>query len=143
MRFMELIAWQKARSLTKEVYRATQNNGFRHDFGLTSQIQRAAVSVMSNIAEGHERDGSAEFHRFLHMAKGSCAEVRSQLYVAYDAGYLAKVEFDSLLALAEEVSRIIGGLRLVIKKRKNQAVCMKSTDASLVPPPSSLVPSAP
>ena len=118
MKFEELIAWQKARQLTKEIYRTTRKVDFSRDFGLVSQIQRATVSIMSNIAEGHERDGSAEFHRFLHMAKGSCAEVRSQLYVALDIGYIENQEFELLLNLAEEVARIIGGLRIAIKNRR-------------------------
>ena len=129
MRFEDLIAWQKARVLTKEIYQLTRKADFSRDFGLASQIQRAAVSIMSNIAEGHERDGSVEFHRFLHMAKGSCAEVRSQLYIALDATYLERKEFDSILALAEEVSRIIGGLRVAIKNRG------MSRPSSLVPRP--------
>ena len=130
MKFEELIAWQKARRLTNEIYQATRKIEFSRDFGLTSQIQRAGVSIMSNIAEGHERDGAAEFYRFLHMAKGSCAEVRSQLYVALDAGYPQKMEFESLLASAEEVARIIGGLRVAIQNRK------KTRPSSLVPRPS-------
>lgn len=85
-RFEELIAWQKARELTKAVYRITKQGAFAKDFGLSSQIQRAAVSVMSNIAEGFERHRRTEFHQFLSTAKASCAEVRSQLYVAYDIG---------------------------------------------------------
>src|SRR5882672_6708094 len=96
MRFEELIAWQKARQLTKKVYGLTRKADFSRDFCLVSQIQRASVSIMSNIAEGHERDGSSEFYRFLHMAKASCAEVRSHLYVAFDADYLTTEEFNTL-----------------------------------------------
>jgi four helix bundle protein len=83
-RFEDLIAWQKARLLTKSIYEITQQGAFARDFGLSSQIQRAAVSVMSNIAEGFERRSLNEFHHFLLVAKASCAEVRSQLYVAFD-----------------------------------------------------------
>jgi len=86
------------------------------DFGLRSQLQRAAVSIMSNIAEGFERKRSTEFHQFLSTAKASCAEVRSQLYVALDAGYLNQGEFSQLLAQAEEVGRIIGSLRASVRK---------------------------
>ena len=87
-RFEELVAWQKARVLTQLIYQATQKERFLRDFGLSGQIQRAAVSMMSNVAEGFERGGRGEFHQFLSTAKASCAELRSQLYVAFDVGYL-------------------------------------------------------
>jgi four helix bundle protein len=117
-RFEELIAWQKARELTKDVYRLTQSGSFAKDFGLSNQIQRAAVSIMSNIAEGFERAGHKEFHQFLSVAKASCAEVRSQLYVAFDAGYLDQASFNKALTKAEEVGRVIGGLRASIERQK-------------------------
>ena len=120
-RFEELIAWQKARALTKAVYDVTRDDRFARDFGLTGQIQRAAVSIMSNIAEGFERDSRAEFYRFLTIAKASCAEVRSQLYIALDIGYINQSDFSRLKSHAEEVSRIIGGLRVSVgKQRDNQ-----------------------
>ena len=117
-KFENLIAWQKARFLTAKIYKATRQGEFSRDFGLASQVQRASVSIMSNIAEGYERDGSAEFHRFLLIAKASCAETRSQLYVALDVGYLNPAEFDVLLGLAEEVARVVGGLRQAVRNRK-------------------------
>ena len=107
----ELIAWQKARALANHVYKATGRGDFSRDFGLRDQIQRAAVSVMSNIAEGFERGSPADFHCFLVIAKASCAEVRSQLYLALDIGYLQKDEFNKIMSLANETSRVIGGLR--------------------------------
>ena len=76
-RFEDLIAWQKARGLTRAIYEVTRNGDFAKDYGLSGQIQRAAVSIMSNIAEGFERGGRGEFHQFLSTAKASCAEVRS------------------------------------------------------------------
>ena len=91
---------------------------FAKDFGLSGQIQRAAVSIMSNIAEGFERGGRGEFHQFLSTAKASCAEVRSQLYVAFDIGYLDQRRFDQLLAQAEEVARIVGGLRASVGRQR-------------------------
>ena len=117
-RFEELIAWQKARALTHSVYKATQQGKFAKDFGLSGQIQRAAVSVMSNIAEGFERGGRGEFHQFLSTAKASCAEVRSQLYVALDVGYLSDSVFRTLFLQAEEVARIVGGLRASVAKQR-------------------------
>jgi four helix bundle protein len=118
-RFEDLIAWQKARELTKRIYEVTRQGDFAKDFGLRDQIQRAAVSIMSNIAEGFERGGRAEFHQFLSTAKASCAEVRSQLYVALDAGYLSQSAFDQLQSLAEEVAKILGGLRASVQKQRD------------------------
>ena len=89
------------------------------DYGLCDQIRRATVSVMSNLAEGFERGSSSEFHQFIVIAKASCAEVRSQLYVAHDAGYISQPQFDNASNLAEEVSRIIGGLKAAVKKRNS------------------------
>ena len=118
-RFEDLIAWQKARELAKKVYLCTSKGAFAKDFGLRDQIRRASVSVMSNIAEGFERGGRPEFHQFLVIAKGSCAEVRSQLYIAKDVGYLSEKIFDTLMDLCMEVSRIIGDLRASIQKQRD------------------------
>jgi len=115
-RFEELIAWQKARELCRQVYEATREGSFARDFGLSGQIQRAAVSVMSNMAEGFERHRLQEFHQFLSVAKSSCAEVRSQLYVALDVGHVSQERFDELNALASETGRVIGGLRASIER---------------------------
>jgi four helix bundle protein len=109
-RFEDLIAWQKARLLTKAVYEVTRSSPFAKDFGLSGPIQRASVSIMSNIAEGFQRSGHREFLHCLSIAKGSCAEVCSQLYVALDVGYLDQDTFKSLIALAEETNRVITGL---------------------------------
>jgi len=118
--FEDLMAWQKARELTKQVYNITNSEKFAKDFGLRSQMQRAAVSIMSNIAEGFDRAGRSEFHQYLVIAKGSCAEVRSQLYVALDVGYLSSRRFDKLRKLSEEVSQIIGGLRSAVQKQRDE-----------------------
>jgi len=120
-RFEELIAWQKARTLTREIYETTRRGAFARDFALSGQIQRAAVSIMSNIAEGLERGGRGEFHQFLSTAKASCAELRSQLYVAFDVGYIEGQEFHVLLQYAEEVARIIGGLRVSVAKQRKSS----------------------
>ena len=116
-KFEDLIAWQKARGLTRAIYEVARNGDFARDYGLSGQIQRAAVSMMSNIADGFERGGRGEFHQFLSTAKASCAEVRSQLYVALDAGYLDKASFDPLIQQAEEVARIVGGLRSSVQRQ--------------------------
>ena len=117
-RFEDLIAWQKARILTKEIYEITRTGEFAKDFGLSGQIQKASVSIMSNIAEGFERGGRGEFHQFLSIAKGSSAEVRSQLYIALDVGYLKEPDFQKLMKKAEEVGRIIGGPRASVDKQR-------------------------
>ena len=116
-KFEDLIAWQKARELTREVYRVTRHGPFARDYGLSGQIQRAAVSIMSNIAEGFERGNPREFHQFLSIAKASCAEVRSQLYVALDAGYLDDAAFQELMRLARETGKVTGGLRVSVERR--------------------------
>jgi four helix bundle protein len=118
-RFEDLIAWQKARVLTKAIYQATQQGDFARDYGLSGQIQRASVSIMSNIAEGFERANKGDFHRFLSYAKASCAEVRSQLYIALDIGYIDREAFDHLMSQAEEVGRIIGGLRVSVDRQRD------------------------
>jgi four helix bundle protein len=88
-RFEDLEVWQAARLLVTDIYRATSAGEYARDFGLRDQTRRAAVSVMSNIAEGFERDGNKELVQFLALAKGSCCEVRSHLCVAADQGYLS------------------------------------------------------
>lgn len=118
-RFEDLIAWQKARQLTVEIYRITAHGEFAKDFGLRDQIRRAAVSVMSNIAEGFDRGSRGEFHQFLVVAKASCAEVRSQLYVALDIGYVVQEVFSNLSSSTDELSRIIGGLRAAVQKQRD------------------------
>ena len=117
-RFEDLIAWQKARELTAKIYKVTNEGVFGRDFGLRDQIRRASVSMMSNIAEGFERYNPNEFHHFLSISKASCGEVRSQLYVAFDIGYISKETFAELKAKCEELSRIIGGLRASVDKQK-------------------------
>src|SRR2546425_6761227 len=117
-KFEDFIAWQKARKLTSNIYRVTCEEPFARDFGLKDQIRRAAVSSMSNLAEGLERGRPAEFHQFLSIAKGSCAELRTQLYVAFDAGYVNEPQFRELMFDATETGQVIGGLRLSVEKRK-------------------------
>ena len=117
-KFEDFIAWQKARKPTRQIYKATNLPAFSRDFGLKDQIRRAAISIMSNIAEGFERGRPAEFHQFLSIAKASCAELRSQLYVAVDAGYINEPQFQELMFDATEAGQVIGGLRLSVEKRK-------------------------
>jgi len=106
-RFEDLVVWQKARVLTNEIYKITKKSEFSKDLGLKDQIQRASVSIMSNIAEGFERGSKEEFIQFLYISRGSCGEVRTQLYVAKDQNYITEEEFQKLQKLAVEVSRLI------------------------------------
>ena len=106
----DIEAWQKARALTREIYKVSNFRGFARDFGLRDQIRRASVSIMSNIAEGFERSGSGEFGQFLSIAKGSAGEVRSQLYVALDQKYVTQTEFERLITGVNETARMINGL---------------------------------
>ena len=109
-RFEDLDAWKVARELTNDVYRVTSHDGFSKDWGLINQIRKASVSVMSNIAEGFERDGNKEFCNFLYIAKGSAGEVKSQLYIALDQEYITRDEFDHIYNKADESGRLIAGL---------------------------------
>ena len=108
--FEDLNVWKQARLLTQEVYRLTKTEKFSRDFGLRDQIQRAAISVMSNIAEGFERGGNQEFSQFLYIAKASCGEVRSQLYVAFDQGYVTHDEMEKLRQSFKRLSGMISNL---------------------------------
>ena len=111
--FEELICFTKARELTKNIYKEFGNC---RDFGFKDQITRASVSIMSNIAEGFERGTKQEFLNFLYIAKGSAGEVRAQLYVAYDAGYLNISTFKYLNNLATECSRLIQSFAEKVKR---------------------------
>lgn len=119
-KFEDIIAWQKARTLTRSIYSVSRCGEFARDFGLSGQIQRAAISIMSNIAEGFERCGPKEFHQFLCISKSSCAEVRSHLYIAHDLHYLSPDVFAKLMSQADEVAKIIGGLRSALRNKLNQ-----------------------
>ncbi len=119
-KFEDLIAWQKARHLARSTYDITGTGGFRKDYGLRDQMRRASVSVMSNVAEGFERGSRAEFHHSLVIAKGSCAELRSQLYVALDVGYVEEETFRELYALSVETARVIGGLRAAVQRQRDR-----------------------
>ncbi len=103
-RFEDIIAWQKARILTIEIYKLFRNS---KDFGFRDQIQRASVSIMNNITEGFERKGDKEFRNFLSIAKGSCGEVRSMVTLALDLGYINEQDFHTLSGLSLEISKIL------------------------------------
>lgn len=126
-RFEDLVVWQRARELTKFVYSLTSSKGskFKYDRGLTDQIQRASVSVMSNIAEGFERGTNQEFLNYLFIARGSAGEVRAQLYVARDLDYIGEEEFDKGVKLSQETSRLIYAFVQSIKSSRFQGLQYK------------------
>jgi four helix bundle protein len=114
-RFEDIEAWKKARELTKIIYGVTSQGKIVTDFSLKDQLRRAAISVMANIAEGFEREGNKEFRKFLAMAKGSVGEVKALLYVALDAGLTSSEQFDRIMALADETSRLLAGFLRYLK----------------------------
>jgi len=114
-RFEDVKAWQEARELAALVYDITQTGTFARDFGLRDQIRRAAVSVGSNIAEGFARNGNKEFAKFLWIAKGSAAEVQSQLYTAVDVGHISKGQFQSVYEKAGSCEHLIYRFLVVLR----------------------------
>jgi four helix bundle protein len=119
-RFEDLRAWQRARELTNLVYVASAEHPFERDFPMRNQIRRAALSIMSNIAEGFDRHRDPEFLYFLRVAKASCGEVRSQLYAAFDQAYLDAERLQSLLAKTTEASGAIRRLHESIERSPNR-----------------------
>ncbi|EAU54538.1 four helix bundle protein [Mariprofundus ferrooxydans] len=117
-RFEDIDAWKKARELTNEVYALTRLDDFSRDYGLKDQIRRSSVSIMSNIAEGFERGGAKEFSRFLTIAKGSAGELRCQLYIATDQGYLDMAQSGKLISEVSEISRMIASLIRYLRSNK-------------------------
>lgn len=109
-RFEDVAAWQKARELAKLVYQVSSQGKFAKDFELKNQINAACGSVMDNIAEGFGRGGRNEFVNFLSIAKGSCCEVKSQLYRVFDKEYFEKDTFENLYQLADDTNKLINGL---------------------------------
>lgn len=108
-RFEDLEVWQLSRALVKEVYEITQKVEFQKDFGLKDQVRRCTVSIMANISEGFERKTQKEFINFLFIAKGSCGELRSHFYIAFDLGYINKETFDNLQNQTITISKSLSG----------------------------------
>jgi four helix bundle protein len=115
-RFEDVQAWQRARELVREVYRVCAEGRLSRDFGLRDQLCRAAVSAMSNIAEGFAKKSDRDFAHFLDIARGSALEVQSLLYVALDVGYIEEGEFKRLYELSEATASFIGGFTSYLRK---------------------------
>ena len=116
--FEDLAVYQKARGLAKEVYQLTRNGTFSGDHGLVDQVRRAAVSVVSNIAEGFERGGNAELIQFLYIAKGSCGEVRAQLLISFDQQYIEQATFDRMNDECRRISAMLANLIRYLRESK-------------------------
>ena len=119
--FEEINAWQNARVLVKEVYSMTRSGEFCKDYGLRDQIQRAAVSICSNIAEGFERRGNKEFANFLWIAKGSAAEVCSQLHNARDLGYITEETFKVMYDSAKQIGGMLFNLITILSSNSRSS----------------------
>jgi len=109
-KFADIEAWKAAREITNLIYQVSSNGNFGKDFALVNQIRRASISIISNIAEGFERNGDREFIQFLTIAKGSCGEVRAQLYIALDQNYIDEKQFIFITGKLIEISRMLSGL---------------------------------
>ena len=116
-RFEDILAWKKARQLVAEIYRTCASGEFYKDFDLKDQIRRAAVSSMTNVAEGFGRKTNKDFAHFLDLARGSTIEVQSLLYVARDLKYVDSPEFQKLYGLANETLALIAGLTSYLRRR--------------------------
>lgn len=106
-KFEDIVSWQKAKELTLITYSQFKDN---KDYSFRDQIQRAVISIMNNIAEGYERQSNKEFRNFLYIAKGSCGEFRSMLYVALDLKYISEKNFSQTYTIATDISKLLSGL---------------------------------
>ena len=113
--FEDIESWQHARRLANEIYVISGHGKFAKDFVLRDQMRRASISVLSNIAEGFERDGNAEFVQFLSVAKGSIGEIRAQTYVALDCQYIDQAQFERLQVRAKDISRKLAALMTYLR----------------------------
>ena len=114
--FEEITAWQKSHALALELYQITNSSALAKDFALRDQMRRSAISIPSNIAEGHERNSDKQFCYFLNVAKASAGELRSQFRLAHDLGYIQSSDYNRLKEQSIEVSRLISGLMKYLKK---------------------------
>ena len=119
--FEDLEVWQQARKLAARIYGLSRTGGFAKDYGLKDQIQRAAVSIVSNIAEGFGRKSNVEFSRFLEFASGSASEVQSQLYVALDLGYLTREQFDEVFSDVKRIGQMLTKLMQYLCRASNRS----------------------
>ncbi len=124
-RFEEIISWQEARKLNKEIGKLIDSGRFKQSYRLINQIEGSAGSIMDNIAEGFDRSGNKEFIQFLYIAKGSCGETRSRLYRALDRNYIEQAEFDNLSGHAMRISNLIQKLIDYLKQSEIKGIKFK------------------
>ena len=120
LKFEDIVAWQKALELSDLIYEHSNKDKFSKDFGLRDQMRRASVSVVSNIAEGFEREGNNQFIYFLLVAKASAGELRAQLYVARNQKYITTEEFEQLNNKVIEASKTISGFISYLRTQKKK-----------------------
>jgi four helix bundle protein len=118
--FEDLVVWQRAMLLVREIYGITRSFPSDERFGLTSQLRRAAVSIPSNIAEGHERRSTADYIRFVSIAEGSLAEARTQLLIARDLGYCSDSHIEPTMRELDEIRRMLNALRRSLHERQTR-----------------------
>ena len=124
--FEDLEAWQKARKLARDIYALSSAGEFAKDYILRDQARRAAISIISNIAEGFERDGNAELIQFLSIAKGSAGELRAQLLIAFDCGYVSSMQFAELNAAARDISGKLSALISYLRRSEMKGIKYKA-----------------
>lgn len=129
--FEELEVWKKALEMSKLIYGLTEVEKFKKDYSLSDQIRRAAVSVLSNIAEGFERGSNIEFIQFLYIAKGSCGEVRAQLYLAKELGYIDSGNFKKAFDLCKDISAQLSAFINYLKGSRLKGEKFKSNYKSM------------
>lgn len=122
LKFEDIIAWQKALELSDLIYSHSNSDKFSKDFGLKDQMRRASVSVVSNIAEGFEREGNNQFIYFLLVSKASAGELRAQLYIARNQKYISQNEFDIINNKVIEVSKTISGFISYLRTQKKNSL---------------------
>ena len=113
--FEDIKSWQHARRVTNKIYDLSDSGRFNYDFALKNQIRKSSLSILSNIAEGFERNGNREFINFLYIAKGSCGEARAQLYIALDRRYVSKEEFETVHSELTRISGLLSGFIKYLK----------------------------
>ena len=117
--FKELVVWQRSKELAVQIYRLTSNGAFQKDYGLTDQMRRSAVSIPSNIAEGDQRETDKEAVRFFYVAKGSAAELNTQVIIAHEIGYLPQETFTAMQNECTEIMSMLAKLISVRSKTFN------------------------